>query len=286
MVFTFYSLLFLITALVSGVGSMMAFSRRGSKGAKELGILLLSATYWSFVVFLESAADTQAFKLFLSKVSYVAVVTTPVLYLVFVYRFIGAPQLGPFRKVLYLLVVPLIVLILAWTNESHHLIWTSISAVDPISNLSTYHHGLGFFIGYLSYNYLLMSWATFLLARFILQHQKTFRSQGWIVLLASLCPWVASVFYMLDVNIAQGFDLTPGSISLSGLLFIFAILKVRLLNLVPIAREALVESLLEGIVVLDDADRIQDINKAATLQLGIEQRHVLGEEIQDRKSVV
>ncbi len=279
MVFNFYSLLFLITSLVSGVGAMLAFGRSTSKGAKELGLLLISATVWSFVVFLEAAATTLEDKLILTKISYVAVVTTPVLYLIFVYRFIGSKRFASFRKIVQLLIVPIIVLILAWTNEYHHLIWTSLSPINVETNLTTYHHGIGFFIGYLSYNYLLMLWSTILLARFIIDHQKTFRSQGWIVLLASLCPWVASVFYMLDVNIAKGFDLTPGSISLSGLLFIFAILEVRLLDLLPIAREALVENLLEGILVLDDKNCIQDINQAARLQLGVEQENVLGEEL-------
>lgn len=279
MVFTIYSLMFLATALVAGVGAMLALGRRTSKGAKDLGILLLSAMFWSFVVFLEASATTLESKLLFTKISYIAVVSTPLLYLLFVYRFVGLNRLDSFRKIVHLTVVPLVVLLLAWTNEYHHLIWTSFSPIDPQTNLLVYHHGLGFFIGYMGYNYLLMSWSTLLLARFIVQHHKTFRSQGWIVLLASMCPWVASVFYMLNVNIAEGFDLTPGSISLSGLLFIFAILRVRLLDLIPIAREALVEILLEGILVLDDQNRIQDINQAAKNQLGIEQEKLLGEDL-------
>jgi PAS domain S-box-containing protein len=277
--FTIYSLLLLVTAMVALIGALLAWGRRTSKGAKELGILLTSATYWSFLVFLESAATTVENKILLTQISYIAVVTTPILYLVFVYRFIGSKRLNSFRKIAHLFIFPCIVLLLAWTNKYHHLIWTSFSPIDPQSNLLTYHHGIGFFIGYLSYNYLLMSWSTLLLAQFILKHQKTFRSQGWIVLLASLCPWVASVFYMLNVNIVEGFDLTPGSISLSGLLFIFAILRVRLFDLVPIAREALVENLLEGILVLDDLNRLQDINKSAKIQLGVEQDHILGEDL-------
>jgi len=276
--FTFYSLLFLATTLVAFVVALLAWGRRTSKGAKELGILMTSVTFWSFIVFLESAATTVESKVLLTKFSYIAVVTTPVLYLMFVYRFIGRKRLSNIRTIMQLMVVPFIVLILVWTNGYHHLIWSKFSAIDASTNLITYYHGIGFFIGYLSYNYILMTWATFLLAQFILKHQKTFRSQGWIILIASLCPWVASIFYMLDVNIVQGFDLTPGSISLSGLLFIFAILKVRLLDLVPIAREALVENLLEGILVLDDINRLQDINQAAKDQLGVEQEPILGED--------
>lgn len=49
--------------------------------------------------------------------------------------------------------------------------------------------------------------------------------------------------------------------------------------MVPIAREALVENLLEGILVLDDKNRVQDINEAGKRQLGIEQEQILGEDL-------
>ncbi len=276
---TQYSLLFLAAALVAIITAILAWVRRSSMGAKELKFLMFSAIYWSITVFIESAVTTIESKILWSKISYLAVVGTPVLYLIFVYRYIGKKQFKSFKQILPLLIVPAIVLLLAWTNEYHHLIWSGFSPINPASNLAVYHHGIGFFVGYLAYNYVALTWSTYLLARFILKHQKTFRSQGWVVLVASLCPWVASVFYMLNVNITDGFDLTPGSISLSGLLFIFAIVKVRLLDLVPIAREALVETLLEGILVLDDKNRVQDINEACKRQLGIEQEQILGEEL-------
>jgi PAS domain S-box-containing protein len=279
MVFTIYSLLFLVSALIAIVAGFLAWQRHNSRGAKSLAFLMFSSIYWSLTVFMEAAVTSMETKLLWSKISYLAVVLTPVLYLNFVYNFVGNKRLGTIKKIAPLTIVPLIVLLLCWTNDYHHLIWSSFSPINPETNLAVYYHGLGFFIGYLGYNYLLLGWATILLGRFILKHQKTFRSQGWIVLIASLCPWIASSLYLLNINIADGFDLTPGSISLSGILFIFAILEVRLLDLVPIAREALVENLPEGILVLDNRNRIQDINASAKIQLGMDNDHVLGEEI-------
>jgi len=284
--FTLYSLLFLASALVAIITAFLAWERHSSRGAKALAILMISAIYWSVTVFVEATVTSLPVKIIWSKISYLAVVLTPVLYLNFVYNFVGNKKLASFKRMLPLSIVPFIVLILTWTNEYHHLIWTTITPVNPATNLSVYHHGIGFYIGYLSYNYILLTWSTILLTRFILKHQKTFRSQGWIVLIASVCPWIASSFYLLNINIADGFDLTPGSISLSGLLFIFAILEVRLLDLVPIAREALVENLPEGILVLDNRNRIQDINIAAKMQLGLEQDQLLGEEINHANIVV
>jgi len=280
---TVYPLLFLASALVAALTAVLAWMRRQSLGAKELIYLMIFAFYWSVTVFMEAVVTTLDEKILWSKISYFAVVSTPVIYLLFVHRFIGIKQFTGFRKIVPLFILPLLILLLAWTNEYHHLIWSGYSSIDPETNLIQYHHGLGFLIGYMGYSYVLMTWATFLMAKFILKHQKAFRSQGWIVLIASICPWVASIFYMLNINIAEGLDLTPGSISLSGLLFIFAILKVRLLDLVPIAREALVENLHEGILVLDDKNRIQDINEAAKTQLGIEQEHFMGDDIRTIK---
>jgi signal transduction histidine kinase/CheY-like chemotaxis protein len=279
MVLTVYSFLFLVTALISLITAYLAWKRRGVLGAKELSLLMIFVTFWSLMVFLEAIASTVENKVLLSKISYIAVVSVPVLYLIFVQRFTGIKPYNGFRKIVPLFILPVVVLILAWTNESHHLVWTGFSDIHPDSKLILYHHGIGFYIGYLFYSYFLLVLATFSLIKFILSHGKTFRTQGWILLLGTICPWVASAFYLLGINITEGFDLTPGSLCISGLLFIFAILNLQFLDLVPIAREALLENLQEGILVLDNRNRVQDINVAAKALLGIQGEVLLGMDI-------
>jgi PAS domain S-box-containing protein len=60
----------------------------------------------------------------------------------------------------------------------------------------------------------------------------------------------------------------PFGFSLMGLAFAWALFRHRLLDLVPIARHTMVESMADGMIVLDGRDRIVDLNPAAEALLG------------------
>ena len=85
-----------------------------------------------------------------------------------------------------------------------------------------------------------------------------------VVLAGGLLPWIVSIIYLTDNSPVPGLDLTPFSITLSGILGAYAILNFRFLDLVPVARETLVEVLPDGILALDSKNRIQDINDCRT----------------------
>ena len=275
-VFTIYSIFFLATALVSFFGAILAWQRRAIKGAKELTMLLFAAGVWAFFIIFETSATTETDKIFYSKLAYFGAVSTPVFYLIFVLRFVGKDKYLTLKNKLILFTIPFITLILAFTNENHSLLWSGFSFISPETNLMEYYHGTWFWIGYFGFNYILSLLSTVYLIRFILVQPKTFSSQGWIVLTASVVPWSASVLYLSGLNPVTGLDLVPVSTIISGLLFNYAILYINFLDIIPVARQTLVETLTDGILVLDRQNRIQDINQAAVHFLGIGDRNIIG----------
>ena len=279
-VFTIYSIFFLATSMVSFFVAFLAWRRRLVKGGLELTLLMFAAGIWAFWIIFETAATTQVVKIFWSKLAYMGAVTTPVLYFIFVLRFTGKDKFISFKNVLLLFCIPFITLILAATNESHHLVWSGFSAISTSTNMMEYYHGVWFWIGYFGYNYILLFLATIYLIIFIVSQSKTFRSQGLVIFIGGLCPWIASAIYVTGSNPVPGLDLTPVSIIWSGVLLTYAILYIRLLDLLPVARETLVETLPDGIIALDGQNRIQDINSAAIAFLGIPDRNVLGQTVE------
>lgn len=275
-VFTVYSVFFIATSLVSFFVAFLALQRKSVKGARELAWLMIAAGIGAFWIILETSAPTAAEKIFWSKLEYFGGVSTPVFYLIFVLRFTGKDKLISLKNILLLFVIPAITLVLTITNEKHNLVWSGFSAISDKTNLMEYYHGIWFWIGYIGYTYLMLLLATFYLFSFIFRHNKTFSSQGWIVLFGGLLPWIVSIIYLTDNNPVPGLDLAPVSIILSGILAAYAILYSGLLDLVPIARETLVETLPDGILVLDGQNRIQDINEAALKFLGIRNKNIVG----------
>jgi len=260
---------------VSFLVAILAWKRKNVAGAQALSFLMMSAGVWAFFVIFETASTTMEEKLFWSKIAYLGAVTSPVLYFIFVLYYTGIHKFSSLRSSILLFIIPAITFVLALTNEKHHLIWTGFSPISPVTNLLRYEHGVGYWLGYVAYNYLLLVFATYSLTHFILRNRKTFRLQGVFVLIAGFCPWIAGVVYLTNANPIPGFDLAPVSMIVSGVILIIAMYGTRFLDLVPIAREVLVETLQDGIVVLDDKNRVQDINAAALTFLGIEKKKIL-----------
>lgn len=275
-VFTIYTLIYATTTLVAWLVAFLAWQRRLVKGARELTILMIAAGAWAFWIIFESGVTSMPDKIFWSKLEYFGAVSTPVFYLIFVLRFTGKDKFISAKHVALLFIVPVITLMVGFTNEKHYLLWSGFSSISEKTNLMEYYHGIWFWIGYLGYNTVLEFLATIYLFSFITRHRKTFRFQGWIIVAAGLSPWIASVMYLRGINFVPGLDLTPVSIILSGTLLVFAIFYNRFLDLIPVARETLFETLTDGILAIDELNRIQDINKTAATFLGIENKNIIG----------
>jgi len=278
MFFTLYSYIYLATAVISFMVGGLAQLRKLVVGAKELSTLTYLVSFCAFILCFESAATSQGTKILLTKISYISVVLIPVFYLLFVLRFTKLTRFKDIKHGWLLFGIPFITLILAFTNEYHHLLWSSFSPISPETNIMTYHHGFWFWIGYTLYSYLLLLASTRYLFEFLCfnRSRKVYVIQGWLVTFAGLCPWVASFFYIFNLNPVEGLDITPISTTLCSILFSWSILKSTFLNLVPVARETLVETLPIGILALDDQNRIQDINRTAKVFTGIKADNILG----------
>jgi len=274
--FTIYSLFFLVTALISFFGAFLAWQRRKVKGALEIVWLMIASGTGAFWLIFETAAPTMAEKIFWSKMEFLGGISVPVLYFLFVLRFTGKEKFLSKKHIFSYFVIPIITFVLMLTNESHNLIWSGYSSIYADTNLMEYYHGFFFWVGYVAYSYFLLIIATMHLFRFILLHKKSFRTQGWVILIGGVLPWSVSIFYLLGINVTPGMDIPPASITISGILMIYAIFHTRFLDLAPIARETLFETLQDGILALDEQNRIQDVNEAAIKYLRIPTKNIIG----------
>ncbi len=273
---TAYSAFFLCATLVSFFVALLAWQRKSVKAAKELTMLMVAAGIWSFFIIFETSSGIESDKIFWAKLGYLGAVTTPLFYFLFVLRFTGKDKYLTIKNIVLLSVIPAITFTLAITNEFHKLIWSGFSSISEETNMMEFYHGPAFWLGYFGYNYLLLLLSSIFLFHFIIHQTKTFLVQGVLILIAVLFPWLASLIYISGLNPLPGLDLVPGSITLSGILYAYAILYRRFLDLAPVARDILVESITDGILALDAQNRIQDINDAALSFLKLQGENVIG----------
>lgn len=267
---------FVASSVVTLIVARIAWLRRKIPGALYWFRLMLLLFFWSFINVFEVSAKTEALKVFFSKIEYIPSSLVPLVYVGYVlwYTGRGSWTQSPYYRAAF--VVPVSLILLAFTNEWHHLIWMGFSPIDPITNLMEYEHGWGFFILWMGFSYVCLLMATFMLLEHVAVQRKFFRWQGWILLLATLFPWLASIFYVLDINIIPGLNITPASFTLSGIMFLIGIGTSHFMDLIPIAREIIIDELKDGVLLLDHRNRVSYANPAMISFLGPGQPSFLG----------
>jgi PAS domain S-box-containing protein len=197
----------------------------------------------------------------------------PLAWIVFALDYTGRASWLTKRNLVLLAAVPLLIVVTVWTNDSHSLYYSSPSLVSS-GPFVTLHLVWGPFFGVaLAYTYLMLLLGTLLIIQVFLSAPRWYRSQTGVVLAGALAPWTANALYLLDVT---RINLTPSSFCLSGLLILWGILRMSLFDLTPVAREAVVQAMDDGMVVLDTRHRIVDLNLAAEQIVGCPARQAIG----------
>ncbi len=90
---------------------------------------------------------------------------------------------------------------------------------------------------------------------------KQFQRQALLILVAIVLPWIANVVHVS--RLFPGIDLSLFAFNLSGLLFFWALYRYQFLQFMPIAYQEVMDSSLNGVIILDNNKKIVTLNKAA-----------------------
>src|SRR5574344_118468 len=232
MEFTIYSFFYLLTSVVSITLAFVSIQRKAVVGAWELFYLSFFVAFNTYFCFFESMAETLSMKVFWSSVAYIGGAVIPVFYLLFILRFTKLIKFKNISFGWFLFVFPLITIVMAFTNNEHHLLWSGFSEIDADTNIMTYKHGFWFWIGYTLYSYLILMVATYFLIEFLYKNRKkrAYQRQGVIVTIGGLIPWISSVMYVSGESPFHGLDVAPISTLISSSFFTYAILSSSLIN--------------------------------------------------------
>ncbi len=274
-----YVLPLLVASAVSVTIAFFAWRRRPAPGAMPLVYLMLAVAEWSLGYALELGSANLPSQVFWAKVEYLGIVTMPVMWLALVLQYTKRERWLTPRNLVLLATVPLGTLLLAWTNDLHGLLWSEIG-LDTSGSFSALDltYGVGFWINWV-YSYLLLLLGTLLLIQAFIRSPHLYRRQAGALLLAALSPWVGNALYTSGLSPFPHLDLTPFAFTLTGLVAAWGLFRFRLLDIVPVARDAVIESMSDGVVVLDMRNRIADLNPAAQRIIGRSAAEAIGQPI-------
>jgi diguanylate cyclase (GGDEF)-like protein/PAS domain S-box-containing protein len=261
--------------------AVYSWVHHNAHGAKSLALYLtivsglLVANLWDLL------STSLAAKWFWADLEYFFYAVGPVAWLAFCLQYTGKQKWMEWRRQWMFLVIPAISFILALTNPLHHLIWLDerVLTIGVFRNLSpVYGDWSPVFI---VYSCGLMLAGAFLVAReFLLSHEIYRRQSLWIIF-GAISPLLVSVVYYS--NIIPGFtkDFSPLAWAFAGTAFAVGIFKHRLLNLTPIARSMLVDNMRDGLVVLNNKERIVDVNPSFKKIIELPEENLMGALVED-----
>lgn len=267
-------ILWTLTFLISVLTALIVWPRRKLIGGRYLFFFAAFLSLWTLAGVLEATSTTLQGKVFFAQIEYIGVTPVVPLVYLFVKSYLSTRQLKT-REVFPVFIVPLITVVLAWTNSYHKLIWSSFEPGSKALNILVFNRGPFYYV-HVAYIYLLVAISILMLIRAYISNQKIFRQQIAAILVGFVFPLLTATLYLFGIVPVPGMDISAMGFAFAGLVIAYAVFRLKFLDLLPFARQTLIDNMRDGVIVVDKEKRLVDINPAAQQFMRLNGREVIG----------
>ncbi|HLN27840.1 MAG TPA: histidine kinase N-terminal 7TM domain-containing protein [Gemmataceae bacterium] len=253
----------LLSGLLCGWMAYFGWRRRAVPGAAPLALLMATLACWALVNLVEKSLVRYEPRHALAAIDYLFVVTVPGTWLVFAARFARLDRWLTRRWISLLFIEPVLILALTFSSAYHGLIYAATwMDTDGPYAIMTIRYGPFFFVN-AAYTYLLFAAGAALLLAAVARQPGRSMGRFALVLGAMLVPVLGNVAYVFQLQPRRLTDLTPVYFTVPGLAAAWLLFRVRVFDILPIARDFVLDCLGDAVFVLDMRLRILDANLAA-----------------------
>ncbi|NSW75613.1 MAG: diguanylate cyclase [Candidatus Atribacteria bacterium] len=257
-----YSVVCLASAVLAfSLGFLSFWNHRFVSYARPLGFLLLFCGIYAFGYGFEiMKVDTAWFFLWL-RVEYFGIAFIPFAFLWTSMAFTRIPRTGQRKWLMLFWGLALLTLVAVLTNEYHHYYYASIGidgrGLFPVAAL-----GRGpLYVAHAVVFVLVFFIGTFFYLLYYRRVEASFRSRAIAPVVAGGMSLGGFLIYVLRL-IPWELDIGPSLVTAGGCLIAWAIIRAGFLDISPIARHEIFESMLDGVIVTDPLGVVVDFNPA------------------------
>ncbi|HSJ57534.1 MAG TPA: histidine kinase N-terminal 7TM domain-containing protein, partial [Anaerolineae bacterium] len=250
-------------AVVMAVGVLMYARRyRHTTPGDTAALHWLTACIvgWIALDAFELVARTEAATLFWARASYLFIAGAPVAWFAFALDHWGRREWHTPIKLAILGIAPVGMVILAMTNAAHGLIWREYQFVraGDLLAMQVVSHGPAFWL-WVAGGYILVAAGSLLIIRRSLTSFHLYRHQSRLMVVGALIPILFNLAYLFHLIPGLRKDYTPISFALASSIFVIAMIRYRLFEVKPIARNVVIDTLQDPVLALDTMGRLVDL---------------------------
>jgi PAS domain S-box-containing protein len=275
--FSFHSLIFGLMGILVLILTAVIWTRRTSPGALPISLCLLAISLWLFSRALMMSAVELADKVFWAKVMFCCTVTVVVMWFSFTLDYSGSDWWRKKQNILLLYILPALSLIIVstpgWLNSD----WLRVTPYQ-YGSVILWEKAPIFWIALL-YSLILMVIGFVVLFKFGLRSSRSQLFQITILGIGTIIAAAALVANAVGYNRNEQLDFIPYMFFVAGLFYVITIIRLKLFDVIPQARRALVDHIPDGIVVLNAKGFIVDMNPAAETILKLDKKGIIGKRV-------
>lgn len=268
-----------LSLIASIIFSFLIWKSRYIKSLR-LGIILITGCLiWISAGVLKLWSTDIQVKIFWSKIEYIGIVIVPIVYLLLILHSTGYRKWITNKRILFLSIIPAITLILVFTNELHGLLWKNI-IISTDLNILTQQYGIWFWV-WLIYlcSLIIITYHVLMIIMVIKFRYFCIKSAG--ITFALFIPWIFNMMYTAKIKPFNILDITPLIVILSISAIIFGSKHLKAIDIIPIAREAIIDSIKDNIIVLDNKNNIFYLNPSAKNIFKDYKKKIIGSPVTD-----
>ena len=274
-----YAVLYAAVAVLTTAAASVVWQHRAARGARPIAVFMLGVAIWAAADAAMWYVPTLGQQVFWERAESLGSWIVPVAFLALAFEIAGIGRWLRPSRIGLIAIVSFALSNLEWLNPGR--LYDEAFVAHRIGPYTHYAVAPGpLYWLFVAFAYGLVVIALVIIFRVYLRSSYRARTQAAMIFIGGSVPLLASAVTEIR-PVPLDVDLAPLAFFVTGALWLIAILRGTLLEVLPLARDTLIEQMLDGVVIVDGEGVVADANPTALTMLGATRGRVVGKPAQE-----